>query len=99
MDTFDIHWRDHKGAEMEPTATATIFTLDDLIRKETELADMLRTTISASSTPQYNPTNTTDEPVDATSIRNPALTPPHMSEGSSPPYPAEDTMNVQLRNL
>ncbi|KAK6731930.1 hypothetical protein RB195_008030 [Necator americanus] len=70
MDAFDIYWRDHKGDEMEPTATATIFALDDLIRKETELADMLRTTISASTTPQYNPTNTTDEPMDVTSIRN-----------------------------
>ncbi|KAK6744354.1 hypothetical protein RB195_011201 [Necator americanus] len=99
MDAFDIYWRDHKGDEMEPTATATIFALDDLIRKETELADMLRTTISASTTPQYNPTNTTDEPMDVTSIRNPTLTPPHMSGGSSPPYPAADTMNVQLRKV
>ncbi|KAK6750874.1 hypothetical protein RB195_002690 [Necator americanus] len=99
MDAFDIYWRDHKGDEMEPTATATIFALDDLIRKETELADMLRTTISASTTPQYNPTNTTDEPMDVTSIRNPTLTPPHLSGGSSPPYPAADTMNVQLRKV
>ncbi|KAK6744996.1 hypothetical protein RB195_011605 [Necator americanus] len=99
MDAFDIYWRDHKGDEMEPTATATIFALDDLIRKENELADMLRTTISASTTPQYNPTNTTDEPMDVTSIRNPTLTPPHMSGGSSPPYPAADTMNVQLRKV
>ncbi|KAK6757394.1 hypothetical protein RB195_015302 [Necator americanus] len=99
MDAFDIYWRDHKGDEMEPTATATIFALDDLIRKETELADMLRTTISASTTPQYNPTNTTNEPMDVTSITNPTLTPPHMSGGSSPLYPAADTMNVQLRKV
>ncbi|KAK6736490.1 hypothetical protein RB195_019276 [Necator americanus] len=99
MDAFDIYWRDHKGDEMEPTATATIFALDDLIRKETELADMIRTTISASTTPQYNPTNNTDEPMDATSIRNPALTKPYMSGGSSPPYTVADTMNVQLNKV
>ncbi|KAK6741900.1 hypothetical protein RB195_009647 [Necator americanus] len=55
MDAFDIYWREHKGDDVEPTATATIFALDDLIRKETELADMIGTTASASTTPQYNP--------------------------------------------
>ncbi|KAK6764914.1 hypothetical protein RB195_025016 [Necator americanus] len=59
MDVFDIYWRDHKGDEMEPTTTATIFALDDLIRKETKLADMIRTTINkstTSTTPKHNPT-------------------------------------------